>query len=417
MAGPGLHPHGMRPGTRVDGGLGRRLRRRGARRGVGGEAASATGAADLTRRSLRVALVVERSAPGSGGVENVAWQVASRLALAGDRVTVIARSGEAPPGSTLLRVTSPSGWAPLRVVAFSRAAARASKGFDVVQTFSRTRHQDVFRAGGGCHGDYLERMHGARAAALRRLSPRHAVQLAIERGVFGDPHQIVLCNSSFVRDAIAARYGVAPERFSVIRNGVDLDRFHPERRAREGARLRAELGAGGRTLWLFAGSGFPRKGLGTALGALAASRDRDAWLVVAGRDDPAPWQPMVRRLALEERVRFVGPRADPEALYAAADALVLPTRYDAFANVCLEASAAGIPVVTSGANGAAEIVRETGIVVEDAEDVGAFARALEAFADPRARHAAGLAGRALAERHGWDSHVEALRALHARIAV
>lgn len=355
--------------------------------------------------------------PGTGGVENVAFAVAEGLARAGDEVTLVTRDGAAPSGVALRRVHARGGWQPLRVLAFSRAAARATaRGFDLVQSFSRTRHQDVFRAGGGCHADYLERCHPPASARLRRLSPRHAVQLGIERSVFGDPRQIVLCNSEWIRAEIARRHGVPDDRLVVIRNGVDLARFHPDRRGVLGARLRGELSDGGRTVWLFAGSGFPRKGLDVALGALAACRDRDAVLWVAGRDDPAGWQAMVKRLGLAERVRFLGPRRDPEALYAAADALVLPTRYDAFANVCLEAAAAGIPVLTSATNGAAEIARECGVVIDDPEDVGAFARAMEALAEPAARAPLAKAARALAERHGWDAHVAALRALHASVA-
>ena len=382
---------------------------------MGVEAAGPADATDLTGRPLRIALVIERSGPGTGGAENVAWQVASGLAQAGEQVTLVARSGEAPPGVALRLLSSPSGWQPLRVLAFSRAAGRAtSGGFDVVQSFSRTRHQDVFRAGGGSHADYLERCHGRRAAALRRFSPRHAVQLRIERQVFADGRQTILCNSQLVREQIARRYAVPDDRLAVIRNGVDLARFHPDRRGSDGARLRGELGAGSRTVWLFAGSGFPRKGLATALGALAASQDRDALLFIAGRDDPAPWQHIARRLGLTDRVRFLGARSDPEALYAAADGLLLPTRYDAFANVCLEAAAAGLPVVTSSANGAAEIACEAGVVVEDPDDVTGFARALDGFAEPEARAAAGKSARALAERHGWDVHVAALRALYGR---
>ena len=367
-------------------------------------------------RPLRIALVIERSGSGTGGAENVAWQVAAALARAGDDVTVVSRAGTAPPGVTLERLQVPAGWQPLRLLAFSRAAARATReGFDVVQSFSRTLVQDVFRAGGGCHADYLLRCHGPRAARLRRLSPRHATQLWIERRVFADPSQTVLCNSALVREQIVARYDVPAARLVVIRNGVDLSRFHPDRRGLEGLRLRSELGAGSRTVWLFAGSGFPRKGLDVALGALAATRDRDAQLWVTGRDDPARWQGLAARLGLQDRVRFLGARSDLELLYAAADGLLLPTRYDAFANVCLEAAAAGLPIVTSGANGAAEIACDAGIVVDDPEDVAGFAHALERLAEPAARSTLGKAARAIAEHHGWEAHVLALRALYARL--
>jgi UDP-glucose:(heptosyl)LPS alpha-1,3-glucosyltransferase len=114
-------------------------------------------------------------------------------------------------------------------------------------------------------------------------------------------------------------------------------------------------------------------------------------------------------------VRFVGFRRDLPAFYAAADALLLPTRYDAFANVCLEAAAAGLPVVTSGANGAAELFRDAGLVVEDSDDVEGFAAALEALSEPDLRRRLGEAARAVAAAHGWDAHVAALRALFAQV--
>jgi len=366
-------------------------------------------------RARRVALVIERFGRGSGGVENVAFETARGLVSAGDRVTVVTRSGVPPAGVDLVPVRAPGGWQPLRVLGFSRAAARATRhGFDVVQSFSRTRHQDVFRAGGGIHAEFLERCHAG--DRLRRLSPRHATLLAIERRVFADPRQLVVCNSRWVRDGIAERYRVPPERLAVVPNGVDLERFHPRQRGTTGRALRERLGAGDRTVWLFAGSGFARKGLDVALRALARGGTAGDVLWVAGRDAPARWRRLAATLGVEERVVFLGARNDLEGVFAACDALLLPTRYDAFANVCLEACAAGVPVVTSASNGAAEIARQAGRVVERADDVEGFAEALHALRSPEVRRALGKAGRALAEGFPWSAHVAALRAVHARVA-
>ena len=370
---------------------------------------------------MRVALVIERFEP-RGGVERVAWQVAHGLAAAGDEVHVVARKATASEAVQLHLVRVPSNWQPWRVVAFSNAAARvAPRGaFDVVHSFSRTRHQDLFRAGGGSHAEYMERQYGGSGGggfglSLRRLSPRHRVLLAIERRVFADASQFILCNSRMVQLELMRRYAIPDERLVLLYNGVDLERFHPSRRATEGARLRAELGAGDAPVWLFVGSGFRRKGLDTALRALAAAGG-DAVLWVAGSDDTKDWRGSARALGVAERVRWLAARRDVAALYAAADALLLPTRYDAFANVCLEAAAAGIPVVTSASNGAAEILGDGGIIVRDAEDDAGFAQALERLTDPAERRTRGVAARAVAERHGWPQHVAALRALYARIA-
>ena len=373
---------------------------------------------------MRVALVIERFEPRGGGVESVAWNAAGALARRGVEVHVLARRGQDHPDAALHRLAVPSFWQPLRVLAFSRAAARcaAAERFDVVHAFSRTRHQHVFRAGGGSHADYLARSHGALGVRLRRLSPRHAVLLAMERAVFADPRQTIQCNSTMVRDELAAR-GVPRERLVVIANGVDLERFHPRRREAAFRRLREPMvpaggggpGAADAPVWLFAGSGFRRKGLEVALRALARSAP-SAMLWVAGRDEPAPWRRRAEALGVGPRVRFLGLRDDLADLYAAADALLLPTRYDAFANVCLEALASGLPVVTSGANGAALLVREAGVVVEDPGDVDGFAKALDGLADPARRAGLGQRARALAQGHGWDAHAAALCELYERLA-
>ena len=100
-------------------------------------------------------------------------------------------------------------------------------------------------------------------------------------------------------------------------------------------------------MWLFAGSGWRRKGLDTALAALAGAESRNTHLWVAGGDTVKPWQERAARLGLGERVRFLGSRSDMESLYAAADGLLLPDPLrPAFGLVCLEAAASGIPVVT-----------------------------------------------------------------------
>ncbi|MBW2665029.1 MAG: glycosyltransferase family 4 protein [Deltaproteobacteria bacterium] len=359
---------------------------------------------------MRIALVIERFEAGSGGAEAVAWTIAHGLARRGDQVEVIARRADDSPEVAVRRVAVPRGWQPLRVLGFSAAAARAIAGSraDCVLSFSRTRRQHVYRAGAGSHADYMERRYG-RLHHAWRFSPRHAVLLAAERRIFRDPRQRVLCLSEMVRSEIQRRYQLPAERLTVVRNGVDLERFHPRNRAGSGAKLRARLGASNLPVWLFAGSGFKRKGLDTALRALARSGPSASELWVAGRDAPARWQRLARRLGVASRVSFLGFRADLAPVYAAADALFLPSRYDAFGNVCLEAAAAGLPVVTSGAVGAAELLRDSGGVVADPEDVTGFARELERLQEPALRARRAADSRKVAETLSWDRQIDVLR--------
>ncbi len=204
------------------------------------------------------------------------------------------------------------------------------------------------------------------------------------------------------------------DRLVVIPNGVDLERFDPGRRKAVEERIRQSMGQGEGPVWLLVGNGFQRKGLDTAFRALARSGAADAVLWVVGTDTPAPWLRLADELGVGDRVRFLGRRSDIEDVYAAADALILPTRYDSFANVCLEAAAAGLAVVTSGANGAARWLGEAGLVIDDPEDFAGFARALDLLADPMTREQLGASARRRAETQSWSEHVGTLLELYER---
>ena len=373
---------------------------------------------------MRIALVIERFEPG-GGVEGAAWATAHALCGAGDEVRVFCRRAASPEGTAgptgtagpsveLLRVSAV--WQPWRVWAFSRAAATAAPrgGGGVVHAFSRTRHQDVYRTGGGCHAAYMERSYGTFGSRWRRLTPRHATLLGIEAAVLRDPSQWVQCNSEMVRDEILARYPLAPERVVVIPNGVDLERFCPRPDPSGRDALRRELDTDDRLVWLLVGHGYRRKGIDTAIRAVARLAEPDSVLWIAGREQ-GPARALAAQLGISDRVRLLGRERDPADLYAAADALILPTRYDAFANVCLEAAASGLPVLTSGANGAAGWLGSAGRVVPDPEDVDGFADELERLTDADTRAGLGGAARARAETRSWADHVRDLHVLYAQV--
>ena len=274
-----------------------------------------------------------------------------------------------------------------------------------MHAFSRCHAQDVYRAGEGSHADYMRRVYPTWGRRLRLASPRHATLLGLEQRIFDDDSQTIQCGSELVRSQIADRFGVPERRLCVIYNGVDIERFHPPEAPREEDE----------TVWLFAGSGWRRKGLDTALAALAHGPS-GARLHVAGRDAAPAWKRMAARLGVADRVRFLGPQSDMATHYRAVDGLLLPTRYDAFANVCLEAAASGLPVVTSSANGSAELLREAGVVVEDPEDVPAFAAALDQLDDSDLRARLSGRARAIAELHTWPHHVRQLREMYRKLA-
>jgi len=229
----------------------------------------------------------------------------------------------------------------------------------------------------------------------------------------------VVCNSLMVRGEIERRFHVAPEKLHVIHNGVDLEHFHPDRRAALRAQARAELGlANDGFLFLFVGSGFWRKGLDAAIGALAACGDERLHLAVAGRDRHAERYARVAAAAgLGARVHLLGGRDDVRPLYAAADCFLLPTRYDPFPNTALEALAMGLPVIVGQRSGAAEILRSgrNGWVC-DPGDIEGLARLLREVVVTSGDNRLLAAARAAAEGYGIDDMARKLTELYETLA-
>src|SRR3989449_818587 len=272
----------------------------------------------------------------------------------------------APPLPSAVRV--------LALAALARVVV-AGGGWDVVQSHERTLRQDIYRAGEGCHRAYLESIGAARG----RRSLFHRVVLGLERRVFATTPHIVAISRRGAAE-IAGLYGVAGERLSIVYNGVDLERFHPRNRHAERRAARAEIGVAA-DAWtlLFVGSGFERKGLATAVDALAVLSDRSSRLIVVGKGSIRSFRDRAVRLGVDGRITWLGPRPDIERWYAAADVVVLPSRYEPFGNVHLEAIASGVPVVASAAAGGAEAIVDGGSgAVVDPRDAGAVATALPA---------------------------------------
>jgi UDP-glucose:(heptosyl)LPS alpha-1,3-glucosyltransferase len=340
------------------------------------------------RPAMRIAIVRQRYNP-FGGAERFVARALEALAGQGADVTIVARDWERDARGALLKVDPFHVGRLWRDWGFARAvcARLERESFDLVQSHERIACCDVYRAGDGVHRQWLEnraRAEGPLGRLATRLSPYHRYVLAAERRLFASPRlRAVICNSRMVRDEIQRHFGTPRERLHVVYSGVDLDAFVPELRLEHRARVRRELGIPEDAIvYLHVGSGFARKGVATLLAALAKLEDRNARLLVIGKDRN---EPALRAAAAQpgigNRVHFTGGQTDVRPFYGAADCFVLATLYDPFPNAALEALASGLPIVVSRQSGAAELVREgvNGYVV-DALDADALAGAMTAVA-------------------------------------
>jgi len=212
----------------------------------------------------------------------------------------------------------------------------------------------------------------------------------------------VIAISDRVRRDLRECYG-RNRNVTVIRHGVDLAHFHPALRQQYRGPLRAELGwADSDVVTLYVGD--LRKGAVPALRAAAAVDGVKP--VFVSRSDPAPYRKLAGELGLGDRAVFCPATRQIRNYYAAADCFLFPSSYDAFGMVVTEAMACGLPVITSRATGAAELIENgsSGLLVKDAYDSVEIAGCLRRLVEDAAlRQRMGAAARRAVEQHSWEA--------------
>jgi UDP-glucose:(heptosyl)LPS alpha-1,3-glucosyltransferase len=285
---------------------------------------------------------------------------------------------------------------------------------DVLMSLERIWRCDVYRAGDGVHRAWLERRNeiaGPLQKLSRLLNRKHSATLSLEESLFGKAGAgRVIANSRMVKEEIIRLYGFPGEKIDVVYNGVPLQSLHRDEQDR--AKTREAFGLGEKDIAvLFAGSGWERKGLRFAIDAIEQQKGQMR-LLVAGRGDSRKFP--------ASHIQFLGVVREMPSLYVAADIFLLPTIYDPFSNACLEALAAGRPVVTTRANGFSEIIESGrhGTIIDDPRNIDAISEALRFWSDPARRAQAHLENLALAARFDISANVtETLQILTAMAAV
>jgi glycosyltransferase involved in cell wall biosynthesis len=218
------------------------------------------------------------------------------------------------------------------------------------------------------------------------LSAQEAQALhASERNALNYAQRIVVTSDATAR-LLVGEYSVQPDRLTVVRPGTD----RPETTAR---------GGGGTVALLSVGSIVPRKGYDVLVAALAQVKDLPWQLTIAGdrmrgAETARQLEEDIIRLDLVDRINLLGAVAPErlDALYAAADLFVLPSRFEGYGMALAEAMAHGLPIVATTARAISETVpADAGILVEpnDPSALGGALRRLISCHDARSKLAAG----------------------------
>ncbi len=210
-----------------------------------------------------------------------------------------------------------------------------------------------------------------------------------------------LANSSACAEYIAERIGVAQEKFNVIYNGLEIEKFNlPDRRSELFASLDIPPGA---KIVTMVGRLMQQKNYPMLIETARMAKEHKLplrFIVVGTGDMRNELEEMVRRLRLQDTVYFIGVRSDIPEILASSDIFLFTTMYEGFPNALLEAMAASLPVVTTDFAGARELIENsvTGTIVP-INDVNAAFAALKSYLDnPSKARSIAAAARAFVEQ-------------------
>lgn len=292
---------------------------------------------------------------------------------------------------------------------------------------------------GGRVGDFLRKdrfwLHTSHSLGRRKLASlpdadysRFRERIAVETNVIEGCDQVVASTMSEQRDLVTL-YGAKMEKVTVFPPGVDANRFRPPKSK---DKVKKELGfSNNGPLILSLGRLDERKGFDLYFRAAAevirklSNRCSPQFVLSAGVVEGHPHEvaerdrlrELVRSLDIEDAVRWlpVLPEAEVPRYYRAADVFVMPSRYELFGMVMLEAMASGVPVVATEFGGPPEVITdgETGLLI-DPVDIAELADAIAELAtDPERRRRMGAAARMRVEQsYSWVRLADQHRTLY-----
>lgn len=227
----------------------------------------------------------------------------------------------------------------------------------------------------------------------------------LEHRAYRSRDTLLLPISHRTQQALRRHFG-RQEPMPVLYHGVDRTQFHPDRRRTLRASARAALGlAEEEFTLLLIGNDARSKGFDLACRAIELIPAARLCLLICSGD------PLFASEPLPPRARLLSPRPDIEFYYAAADALLAPSRQDAFNLPVLEAMACGLPVIVSHAAGVSELLTDgtDALILDPAEDTAQLAALIQRlYRDEALRRRLGCQAAETAQRFSWEANAAQL---------
>lgn len=369
---------------------------------------------------IRVAVVIPKYGL-IGGAESFVFNLTERLAQRdGFDIHVIAnqwRQGNAPITFHKVPLIRFPRW--LGPVSFAYFVQKTIQKdfYDIVHSHDRIFKMDLFTFHGIPHKIWIK--HTKRDS----LSLFDRATAWLEQKAFNNQNEpVILAVSNLVKEKILQLYHVPEHRLLVIHPGVSMDRFTTLRHdvCRREIRQRHGLSMDD-VVVLFAGMNFELKRLdlvikGTAAVVDGKKKNSKLKLLIVGKGNENRFKILSRELGISNRVIFVGVTREIEKYFMAADIFAMPSRFDTFGLVVLEAMAAGLPVIISKSVGARDLVQQSihGFILSEDPSISEMATALSSLLDPNKRKRMGENSLQVARVHSWDKTADRVEDLYRR---
>jgi glycosyltransferase involved in cell wall biosynthesis len=353
---------------------------------------------------ISVAIIIERTEIRLGGAERSIAELTDELNTQGIRAKILAASGMSTENVTVLCSSQPT--QRISLPAFEKALIShlAENHYDIVHSVLPFSFADIYQPRGGSYKEaMLQNAASCANPVIARwklwthlLNFRRTAYLRAEQALCSPTqHTIVAALSDYVKQQFIRHCHLPEQRIAVIPNGINLNRLtaHPN-----GDAFRQSVCANtalkkilNPVLFLLAANNFRLKGLRQAIQSIQIGLKENpkspAVLVVAGSDNPAPYQTLAKTLGIENRILFLGSQSNLADALAGCDAAILPTWYDPCSRFILEAIAADKPIITTQFNGAAERYQDGkhGFIVKKPSCTAKLADAINSLCSPATR--------------------------------
>ena len=372
----------------------------------------------IPNHSIRVAVIIPKYGL-LGGAETYVFELCERLALRGEfQIHVLAnkwRKGTAPITFHKIPIVSfPRFLQPLSFAYFVQKHIHLSD-YSLVHSHDRIFDMDLLTFHGIPHETWVRNIRRKHLTLFDR-----ATAWVEQKGFKNRRLKIVMPVSGLVQEEVVKRYGFLKDKILVNLPGVASERFLSLDRQQCRQEISFRYGISPEdVVILFVSMNFELKRLDLVFKGIVGmisqeKRKANLKLLVVGKGDVKRFGKLARDLGISDRVIFSGVTREVEKYYLAADIFAMPSMFDTFGIVVLEAMAAGLPVIITRNVGARDLVEQdvNGFVLSENPSVSEMVASLGLLMKREKRLQMGANGRKVAFRHSWDNLADRIADLY-----